>query len=1660
MDDLNILIKAKLASTKSEIETQIDALNKKITRALSIKIKVDESELNNTMSRIRRSTQETGRVLRSSANDVALFQASMNNRLARLQIGRETVFARPEIQAEMNSLVSNVARFGTVGGRSVRELNLQFAQLTTSVRSATNEITRINGAADSFLTTLSKNFVKMMAWGLVATAIYAPLRSLQAGLTTLKELDGLMVSIAKVTNLSAQAMENLKNSAFDAASAFGRTAQDYLKSIGEFSRAGYEGKASDLAKISLLSQNVGELTAEQANAFLLATDAAYKYKGSQEELMKVLDGVNIIDNKFATSIQKVSEGITVAGSIASNASVGINELSAAVGTMTAITQRSGNEAGRAFRSILMNIRQIKGETEDGEIIDDEALSKSAKALDSVGIKVHEMRNGIEELRNPMDVLQDLSNVWGSLSSMKTAPIIEALGGKYRGNQLVALVENFDMYKKMLEEYSNSSGSAMAENEIRMSSWETKINQLRNSINNFWNNTIDTNLVKGIIGSVTVLINNFGNLQTILGVIFSMLAINKGVAFLAFLKNLSLHSTLLNSSLVQTQARLAGLSFAQIGAMSTTNALNFAIKGLWATMIANPIGLVVTAVTSAILIFDLVGASAERSAQKQRDAFNELNRSINTMKQEIAEAKNLANEYEKLSGKTSLTTQEKTRLLEVQQKLATLMPDLIVGYDAENRAIIDTSDSVQQAIKDNKELLKTKQDLMADKFQTEASSNFSKLQEDQDKLNSLLKQKEEYLQGINDINSGKTSQFDSNNNDLLAIYKNNLVGIRNELSELQPLIQQEKKDLSELTNAFLQSGDAATSLGESTVKKLIYGLSNLRDEAKVTEEQLVNIFNGLKDSDFAERLNNAKVNLSELSKTETDATVIQATYNKTISSLSLYLNELGISAKDTEAILKDMLILPDALKAREKLFDVAKSIENVNSATEEYLESSKNLASTVAKMNDGHKLTTQELFKLIKEYPQLSEAIINQNGVLTLNREAIETVMQANDDAFKSKLENDRVELENSKALLMAKLYMYGQDIKGMKTVAEARAKEAEAYNTMSGDSGVKFAIHDTNMSTLADLQKIEDQLKVIGVVGQITPKDLVATANPDLNKKDSSAKSSLSEQVDIEESLIRSFQTEAKITEEKGKLLQKQIQNAKSQKDFNQEISLTNDLIKNQSTQISQLGLAKSKIEAEFAKVSSQSGFQNTSQWIDQQGEATLQYQNEWNASSVATQKLMSATFDKLSKLRKAWTDNGDSVNMLTENIVTLKSSLSDFSKTLATEVLESQKKLAQIDLDNEEKALKSYISRHELKIKNIQEEIDTLEKRNEKEEEQEERAKRLLDIEKAKQNLNNTLGEKDTRILVGDTWTWQANPEKVAEAQENLKSLQDDFTDWEEDNDLKHKKASLQAEIDYQQSLIDKRQESFNIQKTQFEEQWENIDALSTQLLEQYGSNVDSAVEILSTKLTDLNSELADLVRNSTSLTSSLSSLGNKSSSSSSSSSSSYGSSSDSGSSYKDVKGVGRVVSNPDGSVNSVGTKSGSYNEKTGQYSITNYKTGESVYKNGSKDDYEKDWDKMHEGGSVGKLSSNLKPDEIPKILQLGEFVLSKDMLKSIADIPKLNILSSLSMPKMPDLSKLKSNLVDGLSGETFNINGSVTVIANTPTEFFNQLKQRARLK
>lgn len=309
-------------------------------------------KMNQYYSQLERETAQEAKNTIELEKQIALFQKRMQLESQRV-IGKYGSSVDSKALNEFKSQLSSLSSSTPDVTNKMRQMSLGMREIEIGAKNGSRSIMGLSSE-------LIKNASKFTEWYLLAGGITGVIGAIKGGLSTLKELDSIMVDISKVTDLTSDSMDRLKKGSFDVANNFGRTAQDYLKSVAEFARAGYEDKASGLSQVSLLGQNVGELTADQANSFLLATDAAYKYSGSQEKLMQVLDGVNQIDNKFATSIQKVSEGISVAGSVASNAGVGVDELSAAVGTMTAITQKSGNEAGRAFRSILMNIRQIKG----------------------------------------------------------------------------------------------------------------------------------------------------------------------------------------------------------------------------------------------------------------------------------------------------------------------------------------------------------------------------------------------------------------------------------------------------------------------------------------------------------------------------------------------------------------------------------------------------------------------------------------------------------------------------------------------------------------------------------------------------------------------------------------------------------------------------------------------------------------------------------------------------------------------------------------------------------------------------------------------------------------------------------------------------------------------------------------------------------------------------------------------------------------------------------------------------------------------------------------------------------------------------------------------------------------------------------------------------
>lgn len=388
-----------------------------------------------------------------------------------------------------------------------------FLNTSDKVQKGTKEMTeKTNLLGDSF----TNVYLKMLQWQVMGTIVSKTIGAFRDAISTMKAVDDEMVTVRKVTGFTAEQMEELRDRAYEMASAYGEAADEYLNSVAAFARAGYGEQADALAELATKTKLVGDTTAETAQQFLLSVDAAYQYKGDIDALTHVLDGANEIDNKYATSIEKLAEGLGTVAPVAAQAHVGIDELTAAIGTITAVTQRSGSEAARAFRALVLNIvGDTKTEIDEGVTWTTGEIAGLKDVIRQYAPAAYEAAKATGEVIDPMEAIGGLAQSMkdGLLTEQKLMEMVSDIGGKLRTSQLLALIQNWDMYQSMLKDYANAVGSADKEISNAMDSWTRKTNILKNEWTEFIQSMVSTDAVKG---GLDVLIGAMESLNTDLG----------------------------------------------------------------------------------------------------------------------------------------------------------------------------------------------------------------------------------------------------------------------------------------------------------------------------------------------------------------------------------------------------------------------------------------------------------------------------------------------------------------------------------------------------------------------------------------------------------------------------------------------------------------------------------------------------------------------------------------------------------------------------------------------------------------------------------------------------------------------------------------------------------------------------------------------------------------------------------------------------------------------------------------------------------------------------------------------------------------------------------------------------------------------------------------
>lgn len=490
---------------------------------------------------------------------------------------------------------------------------------------------------------------KMALWQLLGNAIAGVKREFTEALKTMKSVDDEMVTIRKVTGASADELEKIEKQAYKTASAYGVAADEYLQFVAGFSRAGYGEQASALAELAAKTQIVGDTNAETAQQFLLSVDAAYKYQGNIEKLTAVLDGANEIDNRYATSIQKVAEGLGKVAPIAAQAHVGVDELTAAIGTITAVTQRSGTEAATALRALFLNIiGDTKTEIDEGVTWTTGEIAGLRDVIKVYAKDAYDAAQATGSVINPMKAIAGLSKSMkdGLLTEQQLMEMVSDIGGKLRTSQLLALIQNWDMYESMLTDFAGAAGSADKEVENALDSWTRKTEILKNKWTEFVSHLVETDTIKGALDGVIKLVefldSDTGRLVVQMGLLVGALALlNKGF------------TSLMTKTAVGT---FFGTLTSAIGgnAMAITQ-LTGQMKSLVAMLPKIGIG---AAIFAALALAIYVGT------QKQREYNNAL-KETEEIQSKLGETQS---EYDALINKTGELTAEEKKRLDVLKEL--------------------------------------------------------------------------------------------------------------------------------------------------------------------------------------------------------------------------------------------------------------------------------------------------------------------------------------------------------------------------------------------------------------------------------------------------------------------------------------------------------------------------------------------------------------------------------------------------------------------------------------------------------------------------------------------------------------------------------------------------------------------------------------------------------------------------------------------------------------------------------------------------------------------------------------------------------------------------------------------------------------------------------
>lgn len=530
------------------------------------------------------------------------------------------------------------------GEISVDEFQRRLAGLRTSFAESSNAIKSAGENTKTLSERVGGLAAKFTSWLTVSQIVMKLYSSLKKMVSAVIDIDTAMTELKKVTDETSTVYAKYLDDASVRAKKLGATIADTVTASADFARLGYTlDEAAQLADAALVYKNVGDGIEDvsQASESIISTMKAFGIEA--ENAISIVDKFNEVGNNFAISSEGVGEALRRS---ASALAAGNNTLDESIALITAANSvvQDADVVGTTMKTVSMYLRAAKTEAEEaGESTEGMANSVSELREELLALTNGKVDIQIDEntFKSTYQIMKELADVWGELTDITQANILEQIGGKRNANVVSSMLENFNVAEDVVKTAANSAGSALKENEKYLDSINGKIAEFKATFEELSMTLIDSDFVKQVIelgtGLLDVLnvlakvIDKVGGLNTVLYVTVGILATIKADAIKTFLvttlpgaiaKVTSAISTFV-AGFKQLPTVIKAMNSQTALAVPGTSKLSVALKtlGISASTAQIAVGALMAVLTAAIIIYQAHKRAQEELRQEAITAAN-------------------------------------------------------------------------------------------------------------------------------------------------------------------------------------------------------------------------------------------------------------------------------------------------------------------------------------------------------------------------------------------------------------------------------------------------------------------------------------------------------------------------------------------------------------------------------------------------------------------------------------------------------------------------------------------------------------------------------------------------------------------------------------------------------------------------------------------------------------------------------------------------------------------------------------------------------------------------------------------------------------------------------------------------------------------------------